>query len=209
MVRTDDRQESSLPSKRHDLRHVFTIRLTDDAGQELRMAIVAQKIETGKNGSELIRPTNPFIGGGIQRIEADREGDPEVVELRHERDGQFGAVRNHRQMEPDLVQVLEDSDKVSTEQGLPPLHKDHPQPVVIEPGEDRPDFLPRHFVATRIQGQIAIPARRIAAQVYLKHSQQRTAYSQIPQPSPKRANETRSPLVLRHRSGALLHCARL
>ncbi len=87
MVCADDRQESMLSSERHHLRHFLTIGLTDDAGHELRMAVVPQEIYTGEDGIKLIRTTNPFICGGIQRIEADREGNLKIVELRHKRSG--------------------------------------------------------------------------------------------------------------------------
>lgn len=87
MVRANDRQKSTLLRKRHHLRHFIAIRLTDNAGQELQMAIMLEMIKIGEDGIKLIRTTNPFICGGIQRIETDREGNLKIVELRHKRSG--------------------------------------------------------------------------------------------------------------------------
>lgn len=79
------------------------------------MAIVLEMIKAAKDGIKLIRTANPFIFGTIQRIKTDREGNLKIVELLHKRQGYFGAIRNHRQMKSDFMQILKNCCEVSTE----------------------------------------------------------------------------------------------
>jgi hypothetical protein len=102
MVCTDDWQETPLPGKRNDLGHLIPIDLAHDTGEKFWTAIVLEKIKAGKDRVKLISTSDTFVPVAIQRVEANREGYGEILELLHQVWSQLGSVRNHRQMKPYL-----------------------------------------------------------------------------------------------------------